>query len=327
MESVSHWLSQYAYPLMPFWALVVDTLLGDPRSRFHPVVLIGNVISFFEDLLYNKNNTEKQQLRYGGYVVMLTIATVVGFCWILLQLAGRIHTGLFYVLGVLLIYISISPRSLAEAGREISDLLHRQDLPEARHKVGWIVGRDTKELDESEITRATIETVSENTVDGIVAPLFFFALFGPLGAIGYRAVNTMDSMLGYKNDRYLYFGRVAAILDDICNYIPARLTFLFLVLSAWILGFDGKAAWRMGLRDGHKHPSPNGGYAEAPVAGALGIRLGGYNTYGERRTFRAYMGDPLVTMEGKHITYTIRMMYSATVMMVIVSGLAYLWWR
>ena len=221
---------------------------------------------------------------------------------------------------VIIVYITISPRSLASAGLELAQLLQKGDLTEARRKVGWIVGRDTTELDESEITRATIETVAENTVDGIISPLLFFAVFGPLGALFYRTANTMDSMLGYKNEKYLYFGRIAARFDDVLNWIPARITFLLYILTAFVLRHDWRNAWRIGIRDAHKHPSPNGGYAEAPVAGALHIRLGGYNKYGDTMTFRAYMGDPDTKMRGVHIQKTIGMMYVCSLLGVVISA-------
>ena len=195
--------------------------------------------------------------------------------------------------------------------------MRKQDILEARRKVGWIVGRKTSDLDESEITRATIETVAENTVDGIISPLFWFVLLGPWGAIGYRAINTMDSMLGYKNDRYLYFGRFAARLDDVVNYIPARLTLVLFVIAAFLCGKDWKHALRIAARDAAKHPSPNGGYAEAPVAGALHIRLGGHNVYHDKVTFRSYMGDPIEPMVGRHIYQTIYLMYTVSILGVL----------
>lgn len=312
----------HAYYFMPLWALLLDLLLGDPRSNWHPVVLIGKVISFYEKIFYHRSDTPAGKLKYGAVTVLATLLTVWLVGYFLISLANGIYFWLGYAVQVFILYITISPRSLSEAGFELSCLLQQNNIKQARYKVGWIVGRDTSELDESEITRATIETVSENTVDGIISPLFFFALCGPLGALLYRTANTMDSMLGYKNDRYLYFGRIAARLDDVLNLVPARLTFLLFCFSAFILGYDAKKAWYIGLRDARKHPSPNGGYAEAPVAGALHIRLGGYNKYGDRMTFREYMGDPLVAMKGVHILRTIRLMYTATVIGVVLSA----WW-
>lgn len=311
----SLWL--YGYYSIPFFALVLDTLIGDPRSSYHPVVLIGNVISFFEKRLYNGNATNHKKFLHGMYTVLLVLGTVYLITSFILALLATIHPWLLWIGQVICVYITISPRSLQEAGREIATLLRRNKIERARFKLSWIVGRDTQDLDESEITRGAIETVAENTVDGIIAPIFFFLLAGPIGAILYRATNTMDSMLGYKNERYLYFGRFAARLDDVLNFIPARITFILFVIASWILRYDTKASFRLGLRDAHKHPSPNGGYAEAPVAGALDIRLGGYNKYGERVQFREYMGDPLETMNWTHIVKTIKLMYLCTILFVV----------
>lgn len=227
-----------------------------------------------------------------GLVVVLLVLLVV-FNVLYLLYWGLDALGNPYVtMGAeaLLLSFTICPRSLASAAEEIYTFLIHHHLGAAREKVGWIVGRDTDQLDEGEIVRATVETVAENTTDGIISPLFFYAIGGLPLAVLYRAVNTMDSMLGYKNEKYLYFGRPAARLDDICNFIPARITGLLFIIAAFFLRLDYGNAWRMMRRDAAKHPSPNGGYAEASVAGALDIRLGGYNSYFGKMTFRAYMG-------------------------------------
>lgn len=307
----------YALYLIPLMALALDTIVGDPRSAYHPVVLIGKVISFYESIFYHNSDKNIKKLIYGGITVFFVLFTVWFVAIALLMIANRINFWIGYIINVLFVYISISPRSLAEAGMELYRLLRKGDLIEARRKVGWIVGRDTADLDEGEITRATVETISENTVDGILSPLFFCFVFGPIGALLYRTANTMDSMLGYKNERYLYFGRVAARFDDFLNYIPARLGFILLTLSAAVQGFDWREAINITLRDAHKHPSPNGGYAEAPTAGALHIRLGGYNKYGNEVHFRAYMGNPEQALQGRHIKQTIRLMYGATIITVL----------
>jgi adenosylcobinamide-phosphate synthase len=218
---------------------------------------------------------------------------------------------------------TISPKSLAAAGKELYDYLAADDLEQARYKVGWIVGRDTDKLTPGEVSRATIETIAENTVDGVIAPLFYFAIGGVPLAFLYRAVNTLDSMVGYKNDRYMYFGRVAARTDDVLGYIPARITGLLFVVSAFILGYDGKKAWQILRRDAAKHPSPNGGWAEATVAGALHIRLGGYNSYFGRVHFREYMGDPVEELGLDHIMKTIRLMYTDTILFLIICHLLF----
>lgn len=311
------WFLHHLVYFIPLGALVVDTIFGDPRSKYHPVVLIGNCISFYESILYKKNTTPKHQIILGISTVLLVLMSVMIVVTGLLFIGGTIHPVGYSIVSLLCLYISISPRCLAEAGIEIANLLRKKDILEARRKVGWIVGRKTSDLDESEITRATIETVAENTVDGIISPLFWFVLLGPWGAIGYRAINTMDSMLGYKNDRYLYFGRFAARLDDVVNYIPARLTMVLFVIAAFLCGKDWKHALCIAARDAAKHPSPNGGYAEAPVAGALHIRLGGHNVYHDKVTFRAYMGDPIEPMVGIHIYQTIYLMYTVSILGVL----------
>ena len=313
------WFKHYNYVCIPIFAFIIDTIIGDPNSKFHPVALIGRIISFYEAVFYKETDNDTKKLWYGGITVGFILLTVYIIASLLIWIGGLINEWVEYVVQVLIVYITISPRSLGAAGFEINKLLKQGQIDDARHRVSWIVGRDTEELDESEITRATVETIAENTIDGIISPLFFFILGGPIGAILYRTANTMDSMLGYKNHKYMFFGRVAARFDDILNWIPARITFLLLVLSAFILRFDGKAAFRLGLRDAHKHPSPNGGYAEAPVAGALHIRLGGHNVYHDKVTFRAYMGDPIESMIGRHIYETIYLMYTVSILGVVLT--------
>ncbi len=301
-------------------AFFVDMMIGDPRSKFHPVVLMGNLISLLERFLYNADDSDKTKLIKGGLLTSIVIAVsyIIG-----LGIANLYEVIDLKAIGILIealvLSFMISPRSLAEAGQELHHLLIIDDIEEARRKVGWIVGRDTDKLDESEIVRATVETVAENTVDGIISPLFFFMIGGLPLAIAYRAANTMDSMIGYKNDKYIYFGRTAARLDDVMNYIPARLTALLFIASATILRLDYKNAIAMMKRDAKNHPSPNGGYAEATVAGALNIRLGGYNSYFGKMSFREYMGDPVEVLAPQHIMLTIKMMYTATILFLIVN--------
>ncbi len=296
-------------------AFLIDALIGDPRSKFHPVVLMGNLISLLEKFLRRELDSPPIKIFKGAILVsvVVIVSLIVGFAieiWAndIPSLAAQIF------IQALVLSFMISPRSLAEAGYEIYFLLERENLMLAREKVGWIVGRDTANLNEAEIARATVETVAENTVDGIISPLFYFAIGGLPLAVAYRAVNTMDSMLGYKNDKYFYFGRVAARLDDVANFIPARLTGFLFICAAMILRLDYRNAFKMMKRDAQKHPSPNGGWAEATVAGALNIRLGGTNYYFGEPHFRAYMGDPNEILEAVHILGAIRLMYTATVL-------------
>ncbi|MBR1579233.1 MAG: cobalamin biosynthesis protein CobD [Selenomonadaceae bacterium] len=296
-------------------AFLFDTLIGDPRTRLHPVVLMGNLISWLERILLRAEDSSTAKLIKGGVLTSVVIGTAFSIGILIERAAastGSMTAEIF--IDALTLAFMISPRSLADAGREIHDLLMLGNIAGARRKVGWIVGRDTDQLSEPEIVRATVETIAENTVDGIISPLFYFLLGGLPFAIAYRAANTMDSMLGYKNEKYLYFGRAAARLDDILNLLPARLTALLFITSAAVLNLDYKNALHMVRRDADKHPSPNGGYAEAAVAGALNIRLGGFNWYFGRQTFRAYMGEAIEAMAANHILLAIRMMYTATIL-------------
>lgn len=307
------------YASIPLVALIIDAIYGDPRSDYHPVVLIGKMISAYESFLYPKKKDSHAFLLFrGGITVFLVLATVGCITALLSWLAYQAGMFLFAVVSAIILYFTISPRALTRDGMEIYELLSIGDMVSARKRLSWIVGRDTDTLDEYDIARATVETIAENTTDGIISPLFYFLLFGPIGAMVYRAGNTMDSMLGYKNDRYLFFGRIAARLDDGLNYIPARITFLLFVAAAFVLRLDYKNAWRIGLRDAPKHPSPNGGYAEATVAGAMHVRLGGYNYYQGKREFREYMGDVERPLSKSSIKTSIFLMYSATILFVLI---------
>lgn len=192
---------------------------------------------------------------------------------------------------------------------EVYRHLKQQDWPAARTSLGMIVGRDTAHLDEPEVVRGTVETVAENIVDAIVSPLFYALIGGAPLAMAYRAVNTLDSMVGYKNDKYLHLGWASARLDDVVNWIPARLTAILLIVGAWVMKLDAKGAARMVTRDARLHPSPNSGFPESAVAGALGIRLGGHNVYHGVASFRAYMGEATRPMEAEDIVQTSRLMF------------------
>lgn len=267
--AIFHWFSKYNFVCIPVLAFLLDLIIGDPNSKYHPVAIIGRIISFFEAVLYKDTDNDTKKLWYGGIAVGLILISVYIIVSLLLWLGGVVDEWVYYAFEVVILYIAISPRSLAGAGFTISQLIKQGNIVDARKRLSWIVGRDTEDLDESEITRATVETIAENTVDGIIAPFFFFIIGGPMGAILYRTANTMDSMLGYKNQKYLYFGRVAARFDDILNWIPARITFVLFVISAFFLRFDAKKAIEIGLRDAKKHPSPNGGVCRSTCGRGL----------------------------------------------------------
>ena len=304
--------------LIAMAAFFLDTVLGDPQTRWHPVAVLGRLIAFLEKLLYPLRGSDAQKFAMGSLLTLLVLCISYAFAEGLLLAARQLPVAWGAdVVSVILLYFCISPRMLAKAGQDIYALLVKGDIAAAREHVGYIVGRDTAELDEADAARAAIETVAENTVDGVIAPLFFFALGGAPLAVLYRAANTMDSMLGYKNDRYLYFGRMAARVDDVLNFVPARMTGILFVMAAFLLGYDGRNALNILVRDAAGHPSPNGGHAEAPVAGALHIRLGGVNYYFGERHFRAYMGDAHMEITAKHILGAIRLMYTVTVLFLL----------
>ncbi|HWR40046.1 MAG TPA: adenosylcobinamide-phosphate synthase CbiB [Patescibacteria group bacterium] len=306
-------------------ALIFDRLIGDPRWSAHPVVLIGNGIAWLEKGLRRPQDGATRKKWAGAVLVAVVLTVVYGITALILQGLALLHPWAAWGIGALLLSFAISPRSLAEAGQEIRDLMQQDNLEQARFKVGWIVGRDTASLSTGEISRATVETVAENIVDGIISPLFYAVIGGVPLAFLYRAVNTMDSMVGYKNEKYQDFGMVAARVDDVFNYIPARITGVLLLASAWLLRRDAGGAIRMICRDAAKHPSPNSGISEAGVAGALGIRLGGLNYYGGAASQRAYMGDETIPLAPVHIDQTISLMYTATWLFALAAVLWDVW--
>lgn len=301
-------------------AFLIDLLVGDPRWLLHPVVVIGKGITRLEFVL-RKWAAPLIGLRISG--VMLTVL-IVGTAYMatfgLLWTVGSYYRFLGLLLAIWLMSTTIATNSLYKSAREIYDFLKAGNLAEARVKVGWIVGRDTQALDEGEIVRATVETVAENIVDGIVSPLFYGFLGGAPLAMAYRATNTLDSMVGYKNDKYLEFGWASARFDDLANFIPARITAALLLMAAAIAGLRWRDGWQIIRRDAAKHPSPNSGYPESAMAGVLGIRLGGLNYYGGQPSFRAYMGDSLRPLVAEDIRRAWRLMYGVAIMAAAIGG-------
>ncbi|ETT60302.1 MULTISPECIES: adenosylcobinamide-phosphate synthase CbiB [Paenibacillus] len=289
-------------------AYVIDRIVGDPRNLPHPVIGMGKAITALERAI-RRLWSRPQSLRRAGVLLPLCVA---GGAWaltaILLWLLSYISPWLVWIAEVWLISTTIASKGLKDAGMAVYVELQKGDLPAARKALGMIVGRDTTSLDAPEIVRGTVETVAENIVDAIISPLFYALIGGAPLAMAYRAVNTLDSMVGYKNDKYRDLGWASARLDDVANFIPARITALLLALCAGMLRLDWRSCLQMVKRDAHLHPSPNSGYPESAVAGALGIRLGGENVYHGVASFRAYMGDPVRTMEPNDIIQTSRMM-------------------
>lgn len=294
-------------------ALFLDRLIGDPRSWPHPVKWFGALIA----LLDRKWNGGTHRFEK-GLAMLVVVLFVTGVCLFgALALAARIHPFALICLEAVMIWASIAPRSLKEAGMDVYRPLAAGDMKEARHKLSWIVGRDTEKLDEGEITRGAVETVAENTSDGVIAPLFWAMIGGGGAALLYRAVNTCDSMVGYKNERYERFGTASARFDDIVNFIPARITGLLLIAAAQKPAAVKRYAWNIMRRDAKKHPSPNSGWCEAAVAGLLEIELGGLNTYKGVVSDRARMGEALQPRSAEHIIEAAKLMERATYLFVL----------
>ncbi|MFC4766500.1 adenosylcobinamide-phosphate synthase CbiB [Effusibacillus consociatus] len=334
-----------------YLAFLIDLLIGDPRWLPHPVIVIGKGISRLESFLRivfrvptdgncadqekrsnhgtgsdhgnrPKLGTRPKREKWAGILLLIAVVggsggIVVGLLW----LASLVSPWLAVLLNIWLISTTIAVRGLAEAGNGIRKALEQGNLEEARKLAGWIVSRDTTSLPEPEVVRAAVESVAENIVDAVIAPLFYAMIGGAPLAMAYRATNTLDSMVGYKNERYLHFGWASARFDDVLNWLPARITGLLVVAAAWVLRLSARGAWHTIRRDAAKHPSPNSGIPEAGVAGALGIRLGGRNIYHGRESFRAYMGEPSQELASRHIQQTIRILYISSGLMLLLGGI------
>ena len=289
----------------------LDLLLGDPHWAPHPVRAIGALIAGLERGLRRVfPKSPGGELAAGVVLVILTLAIPTGLTVLLLWVCGQVSPWLALGVESLLSYQLLATKSLAAESRKVYDALKIGDLNQARHAVSMIVGRDTASLDEAGVTRAAVETVAENASDGVIAPLIFLAIGGaPLGML-YKAVNTMDSMVGYKNDKYLWFGRAAAKLDDILNLVPARIAGVLMCLGAVAAGYDGKNAWRIFLRDRKNHKSPNSAHTEAACAGALQLRLAGPNWYFGQLVEKPYIGDDQRPIEPLDILRSGRILYA-----------------
>jgi len=301
-------------PYILISAVILDLLIGDPRWFPHPVVYVGKLITVLENRLRRSVKSE----RLGGVLLLvMTVGITCGVAVAFLKGAYAVSPYLGFGVAVILSWSCIAARSLHRESRQVADPLSRGELATARGYLSMIVGRDTAELDEPEIWRATVETVAENTSDGVIAPLFYLCLGGPVLAIAYKAVNTLDSMVGYRNERYLEFGRASARFDDLANFIPARLTGLLMVAAAPLSGFSAKNSWRIMRRDGRNHSSPNSGIPEAAVAGALGIRLGGTNLYAGKPVAKPTIGDAIQQISQASWRGAVRLMYGAEVLLVV----------
>ena len=289
-------------------AVLLDALVGDPYWLPHPVRLIGMYIKTFENRIRGVAKSPKE-LKVAG--VLLTLSTVIltyGCTFIILRLAAGINPILYFALNIIFMYTCLAARGLSDEAIKIYNLLVNGDIAAARKQTSMIVGRDTDGLDEQELTRAVVETVAENASDGVIAPLVFMAIGGAPLAMAYKAINTLDSMVGYKNDQYLHFGWCSAKLDDLANYLPSRLTGALMSTAALFMRLDFKNSIITLKRDGKNHSSPNSGYPEAATAGALGIKLGGTNLYFGKPVHKLTIGESKRAIEKQDIKSAIFLM-------------------
>ena len=314
-------MSLYAITaLSVFVGFALDCLLGDPLGRAHPVVLMGKLISFLENQLRPRFPKTPQGERTAGTIMALTVPLVSAGVGLLLLLAWRIHPWVYLILSSFLCWQCFAARCLMTEAKKVVTCLEQQGLGAGRRQVSMLVGRDTENLTEEQVVKAAVETVAENTSDGVVAPLFWMALFGAVGGLFYKAVNTMDSMVGYKNDRYLHFGRFAAKFDDVVNFIPARLSALAMIASAFLLRLDGQNAWRIWRRDRRNHASPNSAQPESACAGALRVQLGGSASYFGKLYEKPTIGDPIRPIERGDVDRACQLLYGTSVLLLLVFG-------
>lgn len=297
---------------------LLDCLLGDPEKMPHPVIWMGKAISRLEKWLRRHLPQTPKGERTGGIILAFTlpVGTLLisgGLCW----LFWWIHPLLGLALQILWCWQALAMRCLAKESRNVYRCLKTDGLEAGRNAVARIVGRDTAQLSEQGVIKATVETVAENFSDGVLAPLLYMLIGGAPLALAYKAINTMDSMVGYKNDKYLHFGRAAAKLDDVANYIPSRISALLWIVASPLAGGSLKNAWKIWRRDRRNHASPNSAQTESACAGSLGIQLAGPASYFGKRLEKPYIGDAVREIEPEDILRTNRIMIAASVVGVI----------
>ncbi|MGI6070724.1 MAG: adenosylcobinamide-phosphate synthase CbiB [Blautia sp.] len=307
---------------------LLDLLIGDPRWLYHPVCAIGKLIEVLEKGIRRKFPATEAGERAGGLLEVILVCLITFLVpFILLFAAFRIHSWVGTVLEIFMCYQMLAVKSLKTESMKVYRELQKDDLEGARKAVSMIVGRDTAALTAEGVTKAAVETVAENTSDGIIAPMFYMALGGVPLMFFYKGINTMDSMLGYKNEKYLNFGRYAAKLDDAVNYIPARISAWLMIAASYLCGMDGKGARRIYLRDRYNHASPNSAQTEAVMAGALGIQLAGDAYYFGKRYEKPTIGDPGRPVEQADISRANRLLYlTAALGVVLFCGLHWVLW-
>ena len=304
---------------------ILDLIFGDPHWLPHPICLIGNLIGFLEKNLRRLLAPGKTALLLGGaLMVVIVISLSFAVPYAVLMLAEQVNPWLRFALETVMFYQIFATKCLRDESMKVYTALHNNDLEDARVKLSWIVGRDTKELTAEEVTKGAVETVAENTADGIIAPMFYMFIGGAPLAFLYKGINTMDSMVGYKNDKFLYFGRCAAKLDDVANFIPARITGILMILASYFLNMNAAGAWKIFWRDRYNHLSPNSAMTESVTAGALNIQLGGDHYYFGKLVHKDTIGDNIRPVVAEDIVAVNNLLYMTAVISLLLFSLVYL---
>lgn len=312
--------------MLSLWLIVgLDWILKDPQWLYHPVQFFGFLIQTSEKWIRLKQGDGVT--RFSGVLLVLSILAFVWMCHsVILLMLARIHPVSVFLYKLYLGYSLLAAGALMEEGRRIYKVLSGGDLLEARRQLSYLVSRDTADLSKEDLIRGAIETLSENITDGIVSPLFYWALFGIEGMLVFKVISTFDSMIGYKNTKYLHLGWFAARFDDVLNYIPARLAAVLVVISAGVLGLDSREGWRIFLRDHRKHASPNSACTESAVAGALHISLGGPSIYFGQTVDKPVIGDGAMAQDQRILQDVNRLIGVSTLLMAALVSF-YLWLR
>lgn len=299
-------------------AIILDFLFGDPYSIPHPIVYVGKLISYIQKKIRRSNI----DLKTGGFILVFTVLTTVFLSIsVILLISKAISPILNVIVTIYLLYTSLAAKCLKDEGMKIYRVLKESDIKKARLLISYLVGRDTERLSENEITRATVETIAENTIDGVLAPLFYMFIGFLVGmpvqfVFLYKSINTLDSMVGYTNKKYKDIGYASAKLDDLVNFIPARIGAIFMILSGF--KYDIKNGFKILLRDRLNHKSPNAGYPESAVAGLLNIQIGGENTYFGEKIYKPTIGDKNRPLENEDIKKTTNIMYMSEILFALV---------
>lgn len=307
-------------------AYLLDLLFGDPYWLPHPICLIGNTISFLEKKIRRFIRNE----LFGGLLLVLIVLTLsVCIPFTILFVAKQINYYLAVVIEIYFCYQIFAVKSLKTESMKVYKPLVVDDMPEARKYLSYIVGRDTQNLDKQGVIKATVETIAENTTDGVIAPLIFMAIGGAPLAFLYKAINTMDSMIGYKNEKYIRFGKCAARLDDVANFIPSRIAAVIMIMASGLMRLSMKDAIRIFLRDRRNHKSPNSAQTESVCAGALQVQLAGDAYYFGQLVHKPTIGDPTREILPEDIVRTNQLMYLTSFLAVLIALIArgILWWR